>query len=169
MIFEALSNKHLDLLFKFELENREWFETLISSRGNDFYTDYGIQKHVSNCLSDAELGKGYAGVLIENGCVVARGNLKDICTEYQSCSVGYRVAKNSIGKGYASYCLAELIRKANLSFSIDVIEAQVLDNNPTSKAVLEKLGFKMTAYELNFTELNGIALGCTTLKYVSAR
>lgn len=167
MIFETLSDKHLDLLFKFEVENREWFETLISSRGNYFYTYYGIKNHISNCISDTKLGKGYSGVLIDNGAVVARGNLKDICTENKSCSVGYRVAKNSIGKGYASYCLAELIRKAITSYSIKELEAQVLENNPASKAVLEKLGFKATCHELNFIELNGIKLGCTTFRRVS--
>ncbi|WOH38423.1 GNAT family N-acetyltransferase [Thalassotalea fonticola] len=168
MRFETLSNKHADLLFQFELENRDWFETLIASRGNDFYTDNGFNKHFSTCISDAKLGRAYSGVLIEKGAVVARGNLKGIDTKNKICSVGYRVAKNSIGKGYASYCLAELIRTANTSYSIKELKAQVLDNNPVSKAVLEKLGFKATHHEHYFTEFNGINLGCATFNFVCA-
>jgi len=162
VIFETLSDKHLDYLFQFELENREWFESLISSRGDDFYTYSGVKNHISDSVFKSELGTHYSAVLIVDDAIVARGNLKDICTENNSCSIGYRVAKEYAGRGYASYCLAELIRIANNSYSINKIEAQVLDNNPASIAVLKKQGFEVLYHELNFTELHGAQLGCTT-------
>ncbi|WP_414734061.1 GNAT family N-acetyltransferase [Colwellia psychrerythraea] len=100
--------------------------------------------------------------------MVARGNLKEICMDNNSCSVGYRVAEKHAGKGYASYCLTELIRIANNSYLINKVEAQVLDNNPASITVLKKQGFYMLFHEPNFTELNGVKLGCTTFRCVSA-
>ena len=166
--FETLSDKHLDLLFQFELENRNWFESLISSRGNDFYTYSGVKSHISDSVLKTILGKQYSAVLIVDDIIVARGNLKDICTENNSCTIGFRVAEKYAGKGYASHCLSELIRIANNSYLINKLEAQVLDNNPTSIAVLKKQGFGMLFHEPNFTEIKGVQLGCTTYCCVSA-
>ncbi|WNC69816.1 GNAT family N-acetyltransferase [Thalassotalea nanhaiensis] len=168
MKFETLSERHLDLLFQFELDNRGWFESLISSRGDDFYTLPSIQSHIAKCISDAKLNNSWSGVLIDKGKLIARANLKDLCLQSKSCSVGYRVAKTSIGKGYASYCLGELIKKAIDLYSIEFLNAQVLDNNPASKAVLQKFGFKPISHQPNFVELNTVKLGCTTFRYVVA-
>lgn len=164
MKFEVLSQKHLGLLFQFELENRQWFESLISSRGDHFYTRSGVKKHIDAHLTEAKLGNSYSGVLLVDDKIVARGNLKDICSKKQSCSVGYRVAKNSIGRGYSSYCLTTLIKIANTEYSIDNIEAKVLENNPASQAVLKKAGFTSHYFEHNFIDLHGNNLSCTTYK-----
>jgi ribosomal-protein-alanine N-acetyltransferase len=164
VIVESLSNKHFDLLFEFESENRQWFESLISSRGNHFYTYAGVKKHILDSALLAKLGTHYSAVLIVNNTIVARGNLKNIDTKNNSCSVGYRVAEKYLDKGYASYCLAELIRIAKNSYSISKVEAKVLDNNPASIAVLKKQGFNILYHEPNFTVLNGNHLGCTTFE-----
>ncbi len=165
MKFETLSSQHLNLLFQFELENRAWFESLIASRGDDFYTLSNIKKHIFECIANAKLGISYSGVLIENGAIVARGNLKDICTAENKGSVGYRVAKNSTGKGYASFCLTELMNIASNTYSLSELNALVLDNNPASAAVLKKQGFKIQSYQANFLALNGGKFGCTTYSY----
>lgn len=164
MKFEALSIQHVELLFQFELENRTWFESLIASRGDNFYTLDAVKEHILDCTANTKLGIGYSGVLIESGVIVARANLTSIDCENGVCSVGYRVAKNSVGKGYASYCLAELIKIASNNYSLYKLEAQVLDNNPASVAVLTKLGFKVKSYQPNFMALNGRNYGCTTFR-----
>jgi ribosomal-protein-alanine N-acetyltransferase len=168
VIFETLSDKHFDLLFEFELENRQWFESLISTRGDHFYTYSGVKKHILDSALLAESGTHYSAVLIVNNTIVARGNLKKIDTENNSCSVGYRVAEQYAGKGYASYCLGELIRIAKNSYFISKVEAKVLDNNPASIAVLKKQGFNILYHEPNFTELNGNQMGCTTFECLPA-
>lgn len=167
MVIETLSDKHLDLLFQFELENRQWFESLIASRGDDFYTYSGVRKHISDSVLNVVSGTEYSAVLFVDEAIVAIGNLKDICVDNNRCSIGYRVAEKCIGKGYASYCIAQLIRIANSSYSINELVAQVLDNNPASIAVLKKQGFDILFHDPNFTELNGVQLGCTTYKCVS--
>ncbi len=167
MIFETLSDKHVDLLFQFELENKEWFESLIPPREDYFYTRSGIKMHILDSVINMNLATHYSGVLIQNDRIVARGNLKDICAKKENASVGYRVAEHSIGKGYASYCLDKLIRIAVRSYSVNALEALVLDNNPASKAVLQKLGFNAISHQSNFIELNGVNQGCTTFRHIS--
>jgi len=167
VIFEVLSEKHLASLFRFESDNRTWFETQISSRGDNFYTELGVRNHIDESIVDAELGKSFSAVLIENDEISARANLKNICVEENSCFVGYRVAYKSIGQGRASYCLSELIREAHASYEIAQLKARVLSNNPASMSVLKKKGFKEIAYEENFIELNGTSLGCSLFSRLS--
>lgn len=168
MIFETLSDKHLNRLFQFELENREWFESMVSPRDDFFYSYSGVKRHILDSMNNMQLGTHYSGVLILNDQIVARGNLKDICVENNNGSVGYRVGKSSTGKGYATYCLAELVKIAANLYSINELEAQVLDNNPASKVVLQKLGFNVESHQENFISLNSVTLGCTTFKCVLA-
>lgn len=164
MIFETLSIKHLAMLVKFELVNRDWFESVISPRDDYFYRYSGVKMHIFDSIINMKLGTHYSGVLIINNQIVARANLKDICVKRRYGAVGYRVAEKNIGKGYASYCLRKLIKIAVDSYSINELEALVLDNNPASKAVLKKLDFDVESYKANFTEHQGIQLGCTTFK-----
>jgi len=168
LIFETLAAKHVDLLLHFELENRKWFESLISPRESYFYTYSGVKMHIFDSIINMKLGTHYSGVLIRNNRIVARGNLKDISIEYNRASVGYRVAESCIGKGLATYCLGELLNIANNRYSINDVEALVLDNNQASKTVLLKHDFKEKSHKTNFIKLNEIELGCTTFRRVSS-
>lgn len=166
MKFQALSCEHLEQLFQFELENRIWFESLIASRGEDFYSRSNIKQHIFDCMASAKQGHSYSGVLIANNAIVARGNLKNICAKKHSGSVGYRVAKNCIGKGFASFCLSKLIKVASNDLALSKLNAQVLDNNPASAAVLIKRGFKAKSYQPNYFTVNGEKFGCTNYEFI---
>jgi len=164
MKFESLTEEHLDSLCQFEMANRTWFESLIATRGDDFYSYQGVKDHITSCILAANAGKSYAGVLVDNGAIIARGNIKDIDSKNNTCTVGYRVAEKSTGKGHAGYCLSELINKANTLYKITNVEAKVLDNNPASIAVLKKQGFNMINHVPNFMVLNGKHIGCSIFR-----
>lgn len=161
MIFETLSVKHLAMLLQFESENKAWFESMLPPREDYFYRDLGIKMHIYDAIINMQLGTHYSGVLIVNEQIVARANLKDITGQTNTAAVGYRVAKNSIGKGYASFCLNELISIAAQHYAVNKLEALVLDNNPASKAVLLKCGFKALSHKDNYMTINGHTLGVT--------
>lgn len=162
MIFETLSVEHSDKLLQFELENKAWFESKISPRECYFYTSEGIKMHIFDSIINMSAGTHYSGVLLIDDKIVARGNLKDMSLEHSYAAVGYRVAKASIGKGYASYCLNQLIEVASQRYCLNELKALVLDNNPASKAVLQKLGFKAQSHQDNFITHCGTSLGCTS-------
>lgn len=75
--------------------------------------------HIFDSIINMKLGTHYSGVIIVNDRIVVRANLKDICVKKNSASVGYRIAGNNTGKGYAGYCLTELIRIAADSYAIN--------------------------------------------------
>jgi ribosomal-protein-alanine N-acetyltransferase len=162
MQFELLSKHHLMQLLSFELENRAWFESLIEPRGNAFYSVQGVSAHIDSEIEKVNSGSAFCGLLIKDNEIVARANLKDI--EANKAFVGYRVSKNFISQGYASFCLASLIKIANTEFNIKTLEAKVLENNPASKHILLKHGFEIIGSLPNFLTLNSKQLTCLAFR-----
>lgn len=163
MEFETLAKHHAKKLLDFELENKAWFESLIDARENAFYTDKGVMIHIESLIKKMVLGTGYSGVLMHNNTIVARANLKDITSS--TATVGYRVAENSTSKGFASYCLVQLLEIAQSNLGVQRIKAQVLENNPASMHVLQKHNFKATCKTLNYITFNKKKLSCTELEF----
>ena len=163
MKFEILSQQHAQQLFDFELDNKAWFESMIAPRGQAFYSKNGIYSHIEAQIKAMASGVSICGVLVKDDLIVARANLRDITAH--KASVGYRVAQQFTSQGFASFCLSEIIAKAQ-ALGIRTLEANVLDNNPASKHVLEKQGFKSFSYEPCFLTLNNQPLGCTKYQLV---
>lgn len=165
MQLELLTEHHLKQLFDFEQENRSWFESLIEPRDNFFYSEQGVEQHINAELDKVNSGSAFCGLLIKDNEIVARANLRDISAN--KAFVGYRVSKRFISQGYASFCLASLVKLAKREFSVQSLEAKVLENNPASKRVLLKHGFEIIGDAPDFITLNNKPLACTTfrLKY----
>jgi ribosomal-protein-alanine N-acetyltransferase len=139
MEFETLSQHHSKQLLEFEVKNRLWFESFIEPRETDFYTHEGVNKHINLLSKQMRTKEGYSGVLVLNGQIVARANLKDISNK--SGFVGYRVAQDFSSQGLASYCLSKLLSVAQNELELQQLKAMVLENNPASMRVLQKHGF----------------------------
>ncbi len=163
MQFELLSKYHVKQLLSFELENRSWFESLIEPRDNALYSEQGVSEHIDSEIEKVNSGSAFCGLLIKGNEIVARANLRDICAN--KAFVGYRVSKNFISQGYASFCLASLIKIAKTEFGIKSLEAKVLENNPASKHILLKHGFEIIGNVPNFITLNNKPLTCTELRF----
>ncbi len=159
---EALSKNHSDQLFMFEIQNRLWFESLIEPRDSEFYTKQGFDRHINEEINKANSGTTFSGVLVKSNRIVARANLREIADN--SASVGYRVSKEYTSQGCASFCLSSLIKIARRDFPVDFLEAKVLDNNPASKHILLKHGFKAIETIPSAVILNGRSLDCIKLK-----
>ncbi len=163
MQFGLLSKHHVKQLLSFELENRSWFESLIEPRDNAFYSTQGVNEHIDAEIDKVNSGSAFCGLLFKDNEVVARANLRDISAN--NAFVGYRVSKRFISQGYASFCLASLMKIANTEFGIKTLEAKVLENNPASKHILLKHGFEIIGTVPNFIALNDKQLACTTLRF----
>jgi ribosomal-protein-alanine N-acetyltransferase len=105
-------------------------------------------------------------LLIKDNEIVARANLRDICTN--KAFVGYRVSKNFISQGYASFCFASFIEIAKTEFGIKTLEAKVLENNPASKYILLKHVFEIIGSLPNFLTLNSQQLACLKIRLTYA-
>lgn len=152
-------------LFAFEVENRGWFETWVPPRPADFYQYEQFVVYCEQLMDEIDAGEGLYFIGFDNGEMIGRFNLT--FTKQGTADIGYRVAKNHIGKGYANYFTAMLIEQAKLAGATSV-SADALQENVASTRVLKKLGFervprasqvvrlgvseyKLVPYQLSFT------------------
>jgi len=159
MKFTTLSIHHASQLLDFELKNKEWFDSLIEPRAVGFYSEKGITEHINTLLKQMNTGVAYCGLLLKGNTIVARANIRDVTKN--SASIGYRVAKDFTSQGVASYCLSQLLEIGQNKLYLKQVKAQVLENNPASKRVLEKFGFQIINTTPNFLTINNKWLSCT--------
>ena len=158
MQFIPLSHLHRDSLLSFESENRAYFESFIAPRGDEFYSEAGITAHIDSMLDGVKAGESFAGVLLQDNRILARGNLRNINCETGEADVGYRVGAAFAGQGLASFCLQQLIEKARTIPGLTRLHASVLDNNPASTRVLTKQGFILSGRQEQFARIQNVSL-----------
>lgn len=138
---EKLTRTHFKKLFTFELENRFFFETMVPSRGDDYY-DYETFKLKNEALLE-EQNEGISHFYLifdEGGSILGRINLVDINPIEGVGSIGYRMGEIHTGKGIAVHALKMLLKKVP-QLGVKHIKAMTTINNIASQRVLEKNGF----------------------------
>lgn len=145
-------------LLQFELDNRDWFERHIASRGDAFYSLDGVRDHILEFLAAKSAGRSHPCLLLSaDDAVIGRVNLKNIDTFTQTAEVGYRIAESHVGKGLAKLAVRHLIDLARGQWQLKRLVADVAVNNTASLRVLEKCGFSLDPFSINRTV--GSAIG----------
>jgi [ribosomal protein S5]-alanine N-acetyltransferase len=138
---DQLNVNDAETLFHFETTNRSFFETMVPSRGEEYYLFEHFQTVLSELLKEQTEGKSYFFLIKdESDTIVGRMNLVDIDYEKRTGNVGYRIGENYLKKGIASKALKLLLKEA-LNLHINEINAMTTHNNIASQKVLEKNGF----------------------------
>lgn len=139
---EELQRSDAVNLLEFELENRGFFEEMVPTRGDEYYTPEIFNKRLI-ALLDEQLQGISKFYLIKNNehRIVGRINVVDFDKNLKSCHLGYRIGKEHTGKGMASKALALLLASL-VDTNIEIIQAKTTTNNIASQKVLEKNGFE---------------------------
>lgn len=133
-------------LLQFELVNRNWFEQFIAPRPNSFYSVSGVEQHIDQCLQLYQSQQMYPTLIIDREKkIVGRANLHKIDRLKGQAEIGYRIAQLAAGKGLTTLAIQQLVEIAFNVLNLKRLDAVVLNNNPASKRVLEKLNFKAVA------------------------
>jgi ribosomal-protein-alanine N-acetyltransferase len=151
---EKLKWADAEKLYEFELENRDYFETMVPSRGEDYYSMEAFKKRHESLIDEQIKGKSiFYLIKNENGLILGRMNLVDIDKSLNLGHVGYRVGEAYTGKGIANKALKLLLRTI-IRKGIKEVLAQTTTNNIASQKVLKKNGFKYIKTNDNEFEMN---------------
>lgn len=152
---EKLNKQDFPALYKFELENRNYFAKNIPDRGDDYFIEDNFLKRNYGLLDEQESQQSFF-FLIKNaaGQLIGRINLVDIDWEKQSGELGYRIGENYCGKGITTQAVTLLFEEA-IKLGVKVISAQTTNNNLGSQKVLKKNGFVLLKKDYDFFEFNG--------------
>jgi ribosomal-protein-alanine N-acetyltransferase len=135
---ERLHADHAAEVLAFEVENRAYFASRISDRGDAYFEEFAA-RHAS-LLADQETGELHFHVLVdEDGRVVGRVNLVDVADG--SATLGYRIAESATGRGLATAAVLEVCALAAREYGLTELRAGTNLDNEASQAILARTGF----------------------------
>lgn len=147
---EPLRADHAAAILAFERDNRAYFATSISDRGNGFFDQFSARHRDS--LTEQDTGQSAFFLLVDDdGAVIGRFSLYDL--HDGSAKVGYRVAQRVAGHGVATAAVRELCELA-AGLGQQTLTAATSYANIASQRVLTKAGF-VSAGAADPSELGG--------------
>ncbi|WP_435127876.1 GNAT family N-acetyltransferase [Actinacidiphila sp. bgisy144] len=139
---QPLRPEHATAVLAFERENRAYFAAWVPDRGDAFFADFDA--HFAQLLAFQAAGEDYPHVLLTpHGDVAGRVNLYRVTPE-RSAELGYRIAQHAAGRGLATAAVREICHLAATAYALSALTARVTDDNPASRAVLERNAFRPT-------------------------
>ncbi|MEC2056033.1 GNAT family N-acetyltransferase [Peribacillus psychrosaccharolyticus] len=162
ILIEGLSKRDAEDLLEFELKNRIFFEEMVHSRGDEYFTPDVFNNILAALLDEQFQGLSQFYLIkdrTKNG--LGRINLVDFDEFRKVCHLGYRIGQVYTKKGIASKALAILLESLT-DTTIEVIKAKTTTNNIASQKVLEKNGFEKIVgtsdeqFEINDQKVNFI-------------
>lgn len=122
-------------LLRFEVENRDWFETWVGPRPDSYWQLDSLRKILRAQVEDEDL---MYLIKAASGDILGRLNI----TGFQSGvgQIGYRVGTAHAGRGVATSAVALALPQARAA-GLWALEAQVSADNRASWLVLERNGF----------------------------
>lgn len=136
--------KHAERLLKFEMENRQFFETIVPSRGEEYYhLDY-IKKIIRKFQPEMLNNHFRLYVIIdeESEAIIGRINLFNIeGGVFNKGEIGYRIAKDYCNKGVATEAVKWAVSIARDDLKLHRLEAGCAVENIGSQIVLIKNSF----------------------------
>ncbi|MFE4515323.1 GNAT family N-acetyltransferase [Kitasatospora sp. NPDC056783] len=137
---EPLRPDHADALLAFELANRGYFARSIPDRGDAYFAGFA-ERHAALLAEQAEGTCRFHVVRDEAGELVGRVNLVDLADG--GAELGYRVAESAAGRGIATAAVTEVCRLAATAYGLTALTAVTTVDNPASRAVLARTGFRL--------------------------
>ena len=131
-------------LFKFELENRRFFEEAGFPRDDRYYELENFKAVVRDLTEEQEKGMIYM-YLIKSGTddIVGRVNLVSVVrANFNKAELGYRIGEKHQRKGYATTAVKLVLNEAKIKHKLHRIEAGTSPDNIGSQIVLIKNGFQ---------------------------
>ncbi len=156
LVLDPASRAASQELLAFELENREWFESMIQGRKPEFYNLATVTKLLAEAEQQWTNGETYQFLVRLDGELVGRVNLRHVSKKTPfSAEIGYRIGKRSAGKGIMTKAVSMACRFAYEQLSLQRLYAKIAINNPASQIVLLKNGFNFTSRIPKAIMING--------------
>lgn len=154
---KLLDESVVEELFKFELENRSFFEKVGLPRADRYYNFNNFKITTKEIIKEQENDRIY--MYLVKDCyknIVGRVNLVSVIREnFNKAEIGYRMGEQHQGKGYATSAVKLVLDEALNKHKLHRIEAGTASDNIGSKIVLIKNGFQFVGRYNKYIYQNG--------------
>lgn len=153
---ELISRETATEILTFEKENRAFFETMVPSRGDEYYEPQQFTSIIEELIQEQVQGSCFMYLIRdESGQLVGRVNLFSVSRdEIHTAEIGYRIGEKHNGKGYATNAIKLLVSEAFATHGLQKLEAGTSPNNVGSQIALLKNGFRFVAKSSELIKVN---------------
>lgn len=118
-------------------------------------TEASFLQFISKSLHGYADGKSLTCAMIFDGDVVGNISFNSICKDVKSAEIGYWLSSKYQGKGIVTRSVTALIEMAFHQLELEKVQISAAVGNTPSRAVCERLGFKLEGIITNAENLNG--------------
>lgn len=142
-LVRPLERDDIPALARLTRANRKFLAPTSPLRPEEHFTDEGQERAALESLRAAENGTALPLVIVDGaGDLVGTLNINSIIRgAFQSASIGYWVAQDRNGQGFASAAVAAARQIASERLGLHRLQAETLVDNQASQRVLTRNGF----------------------------
>lgn len=146
-------------LTSFYIKNKDFLKPFEPER-SDIFFEKTTQKRILQQEAD-QIKKGvglrfYIAKRESPKTIIGTVALNNILNgAFLSCTVGYKLDKTELGKGYMTEALEKVIDIAFTDLKLHRIEANIMPENDRSIRVVERLGFRYEGLAKKYLKING--------------
>jgi ribosomal-protein-alanine N-acetyltransferase len=145
-----------DELLAVMLRNRAFLEPYEPARAESDFTPAGVRTSIADLAAARVAGSAYPFCIRAGGAIVGRLTLSQVFRRaFQNCYLGYFVAEEHNGRGYATDAVRQAVDYAFGRLRLHRVQANVMTKNPRSARVLEKAGFRREGLALRYLQIAG--------------
>ena len=147
------------MVVKYLESNRTFFEPWLPELPADYYTTKKQRTYIDEDIRFLQQEKQIRFFLFrKEHTEVIIGDLSIsmiIRGAFQSCTLGYKLARQENNKGYMTEAIFATVAFAFSSLKLHRIEANIIPGNEPSIRVIEKTGFKKEGLSPKYLKING--------------
>jgi [ribosomal protein S5]-alanine N-acetyltransferase len=151
---EEDATAYLDLV----LRNRHYLQPFEPRRPESWFSREGVTAELARSVEDRRLDWGFAFGIWERatGELVGRVALSTVVRgAWQNANVGYFVAEDRGGRGYATWAVREALAFGFGWAELHRVQAAVMPHNQRSIRVVEKNGFRREGLARGYLRIDG--------------
>lgn len=138
------------------VHNRAFLEPFEPMRPESDFTPEGARAVLTRLAAEREAGTTYPFAITLGDEIVGQLTLSQVFRKaFQSCYLGYWVAEEHNGRGYATAAVRAAVDHAFGDLRLHRVQANVMTRNPRSARVLEKAGFRREGLALRYLRIAG--------------
>jgi [ribosomal protein S5]-alanine N-acetyltransferase len=158
LVLKVIDKSYAELIVNYYLRNKSFLEEWEPVKGEDFYTKQYQEEQLDKELSNIENNNSFRLWVFKKGdesrIIGSVGFSNIVRGAFLSCTLGYKLDKDEINKGYITDAIQKGIEIMFNEFGLHRIEANIMPKNTRSLRVVEKLGFYNEGLAYKYLKIN---------------